>query len=154
MSVAGNIGTKVATAIQGINLEVSTGVMLDDARVIVRKKPELAPKEQPPLVLVVVGEEGETERLTATKKLKRWTVAVVIATAGGAKLEEDTRLRTWREQIDAKIYDQQLTTFATLTGFNECNATGRSPFDPQALSKDLVWSVQNYEIQVIETLAT
>lgn len=149
MSVANDIGTLTVTAIRAIGLETSTGVELDDANVVLRKKLELAPKEEPPKVLVVVGEEGEVERLTARTKLKRWPVSVAVVTAGGNKLQDDTRLRTWREEIESKLHDDR-TTFAGLTGFNLCTAEGLAPFDPGALGKDVVWSLQRFIIEVIE----
>ncbi len=153
MSVAEDIGDAVKTALQAVTFEIDDTHNLPDASIVVRKYPELPPKQQPPQIVIVVGEESRTEPLTARQKLNRWNVAVVIITARGNKLEEDARLRTWREQISAKLYDQQRATFAGLSVFNECNHTGRSPFDPSALSKDLIFSTQNFEIQTIETLA-
>lgn len=152
MSAAHDIGTLTVAAIRAIGLETSAGVPLAGANVVLRKKLELAPKEQPPKVLVCVADEGDVERLTARQKLKRWPVAVVIATAGGSVLQEDTRLRAWREQIEAKLHDDR-ATFAGVSGFNLCSATGKAPFDPVALAKDICYSVQAFTVEVIEETA-
>lgn len=158
MSIDGQIGDAIVAAIQAIGLEVSEGppaVELPDESVLRRKTPSLPPKKEPPQVVVVVGDTAaKVEWLNATQKLSTWPVSVVIITAGGRKHEDDERSRTWREEIERAVYDQQRTCFADLAGFNECNVSGKSPFDPQALDKDLVYLTSNFEVQVIETLAS
>lgn len=160
-AVATNIGTAVVTAVQGIGLVVtpavvappSPAVTLANANVLFRKRPELAPKEEPPKVFVVVGGKPDVERLTGTQKLNKWKCAVVIVTAGGTKLENDDRGRTWIEQIETAVFDQQETTFAGLTGFNRCEVADTGPFDPAALDKSLVWLASNFTVEVITATA-
>lgn len=152
MSVAIDIGAALVTGLRAATFVVSTGptVNLPDERIVRRKFAEVPQGGAVPQIIVVVGEDAETERLTATAKLKRWRVAVVIVTATGGQLQDDARLRDWRDTVDAVAYDAQRATFASVTGFNEVRATGRSPFDAQAAGRDYVFSTQNYEVQVIE----
>ena len=152
MSIASDIGTAVQSAIQGIGLEISTGVDLPDTRVLVRKRPELAQKEEPPLVMVCVSDEQPVEWLNVRQKLRTYTVTVVIATAGGATLQDDTRVRTWRASIEAAVYDDQRACFASVAGFNQCDARPKPPFDPAGLSKDIIWSLQAFDVEVLESL--
>lgn len=152
MSVANDIGAAILTALRAATFTVSTGptVNLPDERIVRRKVPELPQGDAVPQIIVVVGDDPEQERLTATAKLKRWRVAVVIVTATGGQLQDDERLRTWRDTVDGVVYDSQRTTFSAVTGFNEVRASGRSPFDPAGAGRDYVFSTQTYTVEVIE----
>lgn len=154
MSAAHDIGTLTVAAIRAIGLETAAGVPLASANVVLRKKLELAPKERPPKVLVAVGEQPETELLTAAHKLARWSVAVAVATDGGSVLQDDTRARTWLEALEAELFDAQRTAYAALTGFVRVRAPSTRPFDPGALSKDVVWCVKVFEVHVAVALST
>lgn len=156
MSVAGDIADKIVTAIQGIGLVVSSGptVTLNNSNVLKRKRPELAEKENPPMIFVVVGENPETEPISATLKLLKWQVAVVIVSPGGMKLEDDERARGWLDQIEAAVYDKQNTTFSSLSTFNTCDVRGRTPFDPTAMDKGLSYLTTNFTVETLHTLAT
>ena len=146
MSVAGDIADLTKAAIEALAL---TGVTVQR-----RKTPSLPAGENPPQVVISVGEEPETEYLTAAHNLNRYAMAVTIVTAGGKKLADDETLRSWRQSIRRKLDDLERTTFAALTGFNRVTTGGRSPFNPAALGKDLNYSVQVFTVEVKETRQT
>ncbi|AMV27560.1 hypothetical protein VT84_24375 [Gemmata sp. SH-PL17] len=141
----------VVAAIRALNL-------VPPANVVKRKAPSLPPGKEPPAIVVTVGEagaEGRTEPLTATQKINRYpTTVVVITAAGGKALLDDEALREWRDRIEDRIDDRSRTTFAALAGFNKVDTVGKAPFDGAVLPKDLNYSAQTFEVEVIETRAT
>jgi hypothetical protein len=145
------IADAVVAAIRGLSL-------VPNANVVKRKTPSLPPGADPPQIVVVVGEagaEGMTEPLTATEKLNRYpTLVVIITAAGGKGLLDDETLRTWRDQIEDEIDDRARTTFASVPGFNVVNTTGQAPFDGSVIPKDLNYSAQTFNVEVIEQRAT
>jgi hypothetical protein len=146
VSVAGDIADAIVTAVEALAL---TGVTVKR-----RKLPSLPQGEDPPQVVVSIGDEPDTEYLTAVENLNRYPVAVTIVTAGGKKLADDETLRTWRQSVRRTLDDLERTTFAAVTGFNRVTTGGKSPFNPQALAKDLNYSVQVFTVEVLEQRAT
>lgn len=141
MSVAADIADAVVTAVEALAL---TGVT-----VVRRKTPSLPPGVSPPQVVVSVGEEGDTDYLTATLCLVTYPVSVTVVTAaGGKKLVDDDTLRGWREQIRGAV--DAKTAFAAVSEFNAVHSGGRAPFDPAALAKDLNYSTQTFTVEAIE----
>ena len=145
------IADAAVTAIQGLAL-------VDSDKVVRRKTPSLPPGKDPPAIVVVVGEagaEGMTEPLTATQKINRYPTLVLIVTAAGGKgLLDDETLREWRDQIEDELDDRGRTTFASVTGYNVTNTTGQAPFDGSVINKDLNYSAQTFNIEVIEERET
>jgi hypothetical protein len=145
------IADAVVAAIRALDL-------VPDDKVQRRKTPSLPPGKDPPAIVVVVGEagaEGQTEPLTATQKLNRYpTLVVIITGAGGRGLIDDATLREWRDRIEDEIDDRARATFATVPGFNVVNTTGQAPFDGSVISKDLNYSSQTFNVEVIEERAT
>lgn len=141
------IADAVVAAIRGLALVPS-------ASVVRRKTPSLPYGKDPPAIVVVVGEagaEGQTEPISATQKINRYPTLVVIVTAAGGKgLIDDATLREWREAIEDEIDDRARTTFASVPGFNVVNTTGQAPFDGSVLPKDLNYSAQTFNVEVIE----
>ena len=159
MSVDGLIGDAIVTALRVETFVVTPAdpptpaVNLPDASIVRSKTPSLPPKTNPPKIVVVVGDRpSKVERLTATEKLSYWPCSVVVFAGGGSKQDDDERSRTWRGQIERKVFDQDATTFASVTGFNGVAAAEKSAFDPAALDKDLAALTSNFEVQVIEDL--
>lgn len=155
MSKSHDIGEAIVTALQSLTFEVSTGptVNLSDSAIVLRKVAELPQRQNPPQIMVAVTDEQRTRRLTAQLKQTYYTALVVIVTARGNKLQDDERIRTWRDQITAKLYDTQGATFTALDGFDEVKYNPRVPFDATLLGKDLCVSVQAFEFEMIETMA-
>ena len=153
MSVDTSIGDIIVAAVQALTLLV-TDAPLPAASVVRSKTPSLTPKTNPPKIVVVVGDRpSKVEFLSSDWKLSYWPCSIVIFAGDGAKQEDDDRSRTWRAQIEVLIFDQQSTTFAGLSAFNEVNAGDKSAFDPAALDKDLAALAANFEVQVIESRA-
>lgn len=128
----------------------------DDLTVVKRKTPSLPDGTEPPCVVVVVGEggeEGQTEPISATKKVNRYPVTVVIITAGG-NLADDETIREWRDQIEDALDDRARTTFSTVTGLNVVNTIGKAPFDGALIPRDLNYSAQTFNVEVIESRST
>lgn len=148
MSTAGDVAALTVAAVQGIGLVKAGGTALDSASVVLRKVPSLPSGKEPPQVVVTVEDEGQTEYLTATTKLKKCAVAVTIISGNGQKLLDDSTVRTWRQQIEG-VLDRR-STWVTLTGWSETNVTNKAPFDTGALSKDLNYSIVAAEVQVVE----
>jgi hypothetical protein len=145
------IADAVVTAIRGLAL-------VPDASVVKRKTPSLPPGADPPQIVVVVGEagaEGMTEPVWRTAKLNRYPTLVLIVTAAGGKaLADDETLREWRDLIEDEIDDKERTTFASVPGFNVVTTTGQAPFDGSVIPKDLNYSAQTFNVEVIEQRAT
>jgi hypothetical protein len=145
------IADAVVTAIRGLGL-------VPDASVIKRKTPSWAEGTPLPCIVVVVGEagaEGMTEPVWRTAKINRYpTLVVCITPAGGKALADDETLREWRDQIEDEIDDKERTTFASVPGFNVVNTTGQAPFDGSVIPKDLNYSAQTFNVEVIEQRAT
>jgi hypothetical protein len=142
VSVAGDIADLVKTGI--------TALALSSVTVKRRKTLSLPQGEDPPQVVVAVGDEPDTEYLTADENLNRYAVGVAILTAGGKKTGDDDTIRDWRQSIRRKIDDLERTTFATLTGFNRVTTGGRNPFNTAGLPKDLNVSIQVFTVEVLE----
>lgn len=102
-----------------------------------------------PQFVVSVGEEGKTEYLTATQKLKTYPVAVTIVTATGQQLADDATIRQWRQQIELVL--ELRNTWVGLAGWNQVEITNKAPFDTTALSKDYDYATVVAEVQVVET---
>lgn len=113
-----------------------------------RKVPTLPQGTDPPAVVVVVGEEGLSEYLTATQDLIKYPAAVVYFSAGGHKLEDDDTIRARRQALRQAVETQG--TFASVPGFNMVQSGGKAPFNPAALPKDLNVSTQTFTVEVIE----
>jgi hypothetical protein len=145
------IADAVVTAIRGLGL-------IDAESVVKRKTPSLPPGKDPPCIVVVVGEagaEGQTEPLTWNQKVNRYpTLVVIITAAGGKALADDETLRNWRDLIEDEIDDKERTTFASVPGFNVVTTTGQAPFDGSVIPKDLNYSAQTFNVEVIEQRAT
>lgn len=146
MSKAGEVAAAIKTAMEGLTL--APGMTWH-----VRRTPTLPSGTNPPAGVVVVQEEGESVPLTATEKLKTYPSAVVLFLAGGHKVGDDDVVRGYRDQIERTVDDKDLTTFASVSGFNKATAGGKSPYDPAALNLDLVAGTQVFQVEVIETRA-
>jgi len=141
--VASDIADAVVTGVRGLGL-------VDSAAVVRRKTPSLPHGTQPPQIVVTVAEEGDTEHLTAHLNQVTYPVAVTVVTGGGKKLLDDDTLRSWRQQIKAKVDDQQQATFAGVSQVDRVTAGGRAPFDPAALHGDLNYSVLTFAVEAVE----
>lgn len=146
------IGTAVAAAVP------RTCGLLAAIPVKVRKKLVLLDNENPPLIVVVVGEEGDSEHIAnglptdPTKALDRVTypvgVALILETVTQAA--DDPAVRQWRE--DAKAALNAPSTYAgTVLGFNEVVPGGRGPFDAGGLKGQKVVSTVTAKVEVLET---
>ncbi len=147
-SVSEAVGDVVKAAVEALSL---TGL-----RGVVKRKLPTVPEGDTiglPQVVVSVGEEQETERLTAIHKKRTIRFAVTIVTAGGQQTGDNAAVRAWRDRIDDAIFDRQLTIFAALTNFVNLRAFGGKVFDPEALNKDFNYSALSYELKCVETLA-
>ncbi len=144
------IGEAIVTALRGLSLMPAENVLR-------RKTPSLPPGKDPPAIVVVVsdaGAEGATEPLTATEKINRYpTLVVIITAAGGKALADDDTVREWRNAVEDEIDDRELVTFAGLPGFNRVITTGQAPFDGSVIPKDLNYSAQTFNVEMIETRA-
>jgi hypothetical protein len=103
---------------------------------------------QLPQIVISVGEEGMSEYLTATTKLKTYPVAVTIVTNTGQQLADDATVRQWRQQIELVL--EATATWASVKGWNFTRLTNKAPFDVLALSKDYNYSLLLAEVEVIE----
>ncbi|MBA4192478.1 MAG: hypothetical protein C0467_31300 [Planctomycetaceae bacterium] len=148
MSAANQIGDAIVSALSALGWKVSADPGADDMPVARRKTPSLPSGKEPPAVVVVVGEEGNVEYLTARKYLVSYPVAVVYITAGGKLLGDDTTLRDRRIVIRNTI--DKKSCFTSVTGFDSSSYGGRAPFNTNALNKDLNYSVQVFTISVQE----
>lgn len=141
------IADAVVAAIRGLAL-------VPAAAVVKRKTPSLPPGVDPPAIVVVVGEagfEGRTEPLTWNQKINRYpTTVIVITAAGGKTLADDDTVREWRGLIEDEIDDRWQATFASVPGINKVDSVGKTPFDGAVLPKDLNYSAQTFEVEVIE----
>lgn len=140
MSVAGAIADAIVAKV--------TGLALPGVTVSRRKTPSLAQGQEPPQIVVSIGEEGTIKPMTAKKDFVTYPVAVTIITAGGKKLADDETLRIWREQIRVAV--NQRGTFSGVPQFNQIDPTGKAPFNAAALAKDLNYSVLVFSVQTIE----
>lgn len=139
------IADAVVTAIRGLGL-------VDSAKVQKLKTPSLPSGVDPPFIAVCVGEggeEGETTYLTAAHKLNRYPTTVVIITADGRTLEDDEAVREWRVRIEAAVGDDP-SAFASVPGFILAKTVGKAPFDGSLVPKDLNYSAQTFNVQVVE----
>jgi hypothetical protein len=130
------------------------GLQLVSTPSVKRKTPSFPEGSVPPLpqLVISVSEEGKTEYLTATQKLKRYPVAVTIVTSTGHQLADDNTVRQWRQQIEMAL--EKIANWAALnttnSTFNEANLTNKPPFDVSALSKDFNYAVVVVEVFLIE----
>lgn len=141
-------------------LSITDGSPAAVVPVVKRKVPSLPRGKEPPQIVVVV-QEDKLEALTATQKLRTFTLSVVIVRAGGRMLAVDPVVQGWRQQIEQALDDKGKTAFAgisiAVTGarFNRCDCVGGPvPFDPTGLPKDVDWSGLRFSVEVIETRAT
>lgn len=140
MSVAGSIADAIVTKVTALALGPT---------VVRRKNPSLPQGADPPQIVVSVGEEGPYRPMTATKDFGTYPVAVTIVTGGGKKLLDDETLRGWRDQIRVAV--NQRATFTSVSQFNQIDPTGKAPFNPAALAKDLNYSTLVFTVTTIET---
>lgn len=105
-----------------------------------------------PQVVISVGEEGKTEYLTATEKLKTYPVTIAIVTAGGSLAGDDPAVREWRQLIEEAL-DARATWVDDVAGWNRVSLTNRPPFDRASLSKDYNYSLVVAAVEVIEAHA-
>jgi hypothetical protein len=121
---------------------------------VVRRKTPSVPEgtsQNPPLPQLIVscGEEGRSEYLTATQKLKTYPVAVTIVTNTGQQQADDNTVRKWRQQIELAL-ESWTNWQAQVSGFNDSVLTNKAPFDTAALAKDYSYSVIICEVSVVE----
>jgi len=140
VSKAADVSAAVAAAVAALNL---SGVTVER-----RKVPAVPEGATLPQAVVSVGEEGDSERLTHNKVMVTYPVVVLLAGAGGRKLDDDATLRDWREQVRKAL--EATATWSGVAGFNEIHAGGREPFDRPALAKDINASYLQYRVEVIE----
>lgn len=140
----------VSEAVGDVGKSAVEALALSGVTVVKRKTPSVPEGTTAPLpqVVITVGEEGPTEYLTATTKLKTYPLAATIVTAGGVPLADDPTVRAWRQQIEEKL--DARATWAGLAGFNEVNITNKLPFDASALAKDFNYSPVVAEVEVLE----
>jgi hypothetical protein len=139
VSVAGAIADAIVAAVTALGLGPT---------VVRRKAPSLPQGQDPPQIVVSVGEEGDVKPLTAKKDMVRYPVAVTIVTGGGKKLADDETLRLWREQIRTAI--NQRATFVSVPQFNQVDPSGKPPFNPAAMAKDLNYSMLVFTVSTRE----
>lgn len=146
MSKAAEVAGAIKAAVEGLGW--TAGDPPAAVPVVCRKTPSLPPGKEPPQVVIVIGEEGDSEYLSAARDLITYPAAVVYFSAGGKKLADDTEVRDRREAVRKKM--EAAATFAGVAGFNRVLAGGKAPFDPGALAKDLNASYQVFRVEVIE----
>lgn len=142
-STSERVGDIAKSAVQALALSGVT--------VVKRKTPSLPEGTSAglPQVVISVGEEGRTEYLSATKKLKTYPVAATIVTAGGQQAADDATVRDWRQRIELKL--EARATWTGLAGWNRVVITNKAPFDQATLSKDYNYATVVAEIEVVET---
>lgn len=141
MSVAGNLADAIVTKVRTLSLVAS-------ASVVRRKTPSLPAGTDPPQIVVSIGEEGDVKPMTSAKDFVNYPVAVTIVTGAGKQLLDDETIRTWRASIRLAINTR--STFSGVTQFNKVSPTGKAPFNPAALAKDLNYSMLVFTVQTIE----
>lgn len=125
----------------------------------VPKPPEGTPAGQLRIltISISVGEEGDTEYLTAVLKVKNYPVAVTIVTNTGRDAADDDQIRQWRQQIEVAIESRSSWRAQARVigfGYNLATITNKPPFDPAALSKDFNYSTVVATVSVVEPRAT
>lgn len=146
------VGDAAKTAIEGIGLtRTPVGGGAPEAIPVVKRKHAGVPKGDVnglPQVVVSVGEEGATEYLSATQKLKSYPVNVAIVTPAGNKHGDDATVRKWREDIEEEL--DKRASWATVSGFNAVDVVNREPFDRTAMAKDQNYSLIVATVSVVE----
>lgn len=139
------IADAAVAAIRGLNL-----VPADKVQKL--KTPSLPSGVQPPFIAVCVGEggeEGETTPFAPGLKINRYPTTVVIITANGRALGDDETIREWRTLIEGAVGDRA-ATYTTVPGFLFTRIVGKAPFDGSLVPRDLNYSAQTFNVQVIE----
>lgn len=145
------IGDTAKTAIEAIGLtRPATPGPTEAVPVIKRKLPGIPEGDASglPQIVVSVGDEGPTEYLTATQKLKTYPVTAVIVTGTGAITGDDAPVREWREKVEKEL--DKRTTWAGVSGWNRVSIRNLDPFERAAMQKDLVFSAVVAVVEVIE----
>ncbi|MDY3554764.1 hypothetical protein R5W24_003893 [Gemmata sp. JC717] len=141
------IADAVVAAIRALNLVAGTKVQK-------LKTPSLPSGVDPPFIAVCVGEggeEGQTELLDAETKINRYpTTVVVIGTGGGRRLGDNEQVREWRTLIESAVGDSR-ACFAGVPGFNMVTTIGKAPFDGSLIPRDLDYSAQTFNVEVLES---
>ncbi len=118
-----------------------------------RKKPTLPPGKGlttgRKAIVVSVGEEGDSTRITDRKTLNKYPAAVTIITTGGQQAEDDEGIHDMRQAIRKKLQD--FGTFASVAGFNGVELFGGAPFNTQALDAALNYTIQTATVEVLES---
>ena len=117
------------------------------------KTPSLPSGVDPPALIVCVGEggeEGETTILTPGHKINRYpTTVIIIGTGDGRVLADKEEVRAWRTVIESALGDSR-ACWATVPGWLFTRTIGKAPFDGSLLPRDLNYSAQTYNVQVVE----
>jgi hypothetical protein len=156
LSVSEAIGLCVKAGIDALAL--TGGTPPAAVPCVVRKLGVVPSGKTVPEVVVYVGEEGAAEPLDARRKLKKYSVYVVIVTGGGHKTGTDPTIRLWRKLVEEVVDDKAKTTFATLITGAKLNRSDSvespPPFNQAALAADLNYSSQAFSVEVIQERVT
>jgi hypothetical protein len=151
------VGDVARAAIEALGLTrpVAGGAGTEAVPVVKRKQPGVPDGDRKglPQVVVSVGEEGETEYLTATEKLKKYPVVVLIVTNTGALAGDDPAVRWLRSRVERTL-DARSTWRGTVPGFNRVTLRHLSPFERAALPKDLNYSAVVAVVEVVEQIVS
>lgn len=146
------IGDTAKAAIEAIGLTrlVNGGPATEPVPVTKRKQPGVPEGDRKglPQIVVSVGDEGETEYLTATRKLKTYPVVVLVVTGTGALAGDDPDVRRMRELVEGEL--DKRATWTAVSGWNQVTVRNLTPFERSALAKDLNYAAVVAAVEVIE----
>ncbi len=146
------IGTAIVAA------SVRTCGLATGINVVFRKQPVLLDDESAPIIVVCIGEEGDTEHLAmglpgdASRGLDRVTypASATLITDGGNLAGDNPDVREWREAQKA-VLNAPSTYTGLCSGFNEVIPGGKPPFEKSALKATKNYTTVTARVEVLET---
>ncbi len=121
-----------------------------------RKEPILLDKEEPPILVVTISDESETDHLWWRQDQQvgvdavKYTAAYTLVSQGGVPAADNPTVRTWREQARG-IMVASSTYQNSVVGYQNVDAGGKLPYPRKGLQATLIYTPVMARIEITET---